>query len=79
MRCHLHNEHNSVNHSSPSVDWSVTYVAVQPRLGLLSQRRTRFDSFDSHNSGVGRWNLTSRRMESDLKATKSLLGRDSFV
>ena len=58
----LHNEHNSVNHPYSSVDWSVTYLALQPGLGLLSQWRTRFDSLDSDNSGVGRWNLTSARM-----------------
>src|SRR5213596_925454 len=49
-----HNEHNSVNHSHSSVDWSITYVAVQPRLGLLSKWRTRFNSFDFDNSCFGR-------------------------
>src|SRR5205807_2858080 len=53
----LHNEHNSVNHPHSPTNWSVTYMAVQPRLGLLSQRRTRFDSFDSDNSGVSRCTL----------------------
>src|SRR6266403_1856291 len=48
----LHNEHNSVNYSHSPANWSVTYVAVQPGVGLSSHWRTRFDSFDSDNPGV---------------------------
>jgi hypothetical protein len=48
-------EHNSINYSHSSVNWSVACLAVQPRLGLLSKRRTRFNSFDLDNPGaVGR-------------------------
>lgn len=39
-------EHDSVNYPDPAFDWCVTRLAVQFRLGLLAQRRIRFDSFD---------------------------------
>jgi hypothetical protein len=48
-------EHNSINYSHSSANWSAACLAVQSRLGLLSQRRTRLDSYNSNNPGaVGR-------------------------
>jgi hypothetical protein len=38
--------HNSVDHSNPSVNWGVTSLAVQFRVGILAKRRIRPDSFD---------------------------------
>src|SRR5206468_1269792 len=56
-RCELRRsyEHNSVNYSYSSANWSAACLAVQPRLGLLSQRWTRSDSFDfNHPRATGR-------------------------
>ena len=38
--------HDSVNYPDPALDWCVTRLAVQFRLGLLAQWRIRLDSFD---------------------------------
>ena len=42
--------HDSIDYLNPSIDWGATSLAVQLRLGLLPEWRTRLDSFDCNHS-----------------------------
>ena len=41
--------HDSVDYPDPALDWCVTHLALQFRLGLLAQRRTRVNSSNCNN------------------------------
>jgi len=55
------NANNITHRPDHIIAGSFAGVAIQQRLGLLSERRTRFDPADRDNPGSGGKNLTAQR------------------